>query len=200
VIPATGNRAQLIEAAKGLLHQQGLHRTTLAEVANRARIPLGNVYYYFRTKESLAGAVIESHVEALEHLFRSWDTNHRDPRDRLRALLRTYPGEARQILNFGCPHGSLCQELEKLGARSALAKAGARLLGAYLRFAERQFRALGHGNRASPLARDLVASLQGTLLLAHTMRSRALLKERLLRIEQWVDDLPVPASQKRRRS
>jgi hypothetical protein len=83
------------------------------------------------------------------------------------------------------------QELEKTGAHSALAKAGTRLMGVYLRFAERQFRALGQGSRASPLARDLVASLQGTLLLAHTMRSRAVLKERLRRVEQWVDSLPL---------
>lgn len=186
---ALHKRAELVEAAKVLLHQQGLHRTTLADVAEQARIPLGNVYYYFQTKEALAEAVIESHVEALEHLFRGWED--RAPRDRLRALVRMPLGGARQILDFGCPHGSLCQELEKLGASSALAKAGARLLGVYLRFAERQFRALGQGKRAPALARDLVASLQGTLLLANTLRSRSVLKERLLRIEQWADEIPV---------
>jgi len=111
---------------------------------------------------------------------------------KLRAF-RGYEKLREEILDFGCPHGSLCQELEKLEARSALAKAGARLLGVNLRFAERQLRALGHGNRASLLARDLVASLQGTLLLAHTMRSRAVLKERLSRIELWVDALPTRA-------
>ncbi len=173
-----GKRTQLIEAAKGLLHEQGLQRTTLAEVAN--------VYYYFRTKEELAEAVIESHVEALEHLFGRWEARHANPRDRLRSLVRSPLDEARSIIEFGCPHGSLCQELEKLGARSALAKAGARLLGVYLRFAERQFRALGYGKQAAAQARDLVASLQGTLLLAHTLRSRAVLKERLGRIEAWL--------------
>ncbi len=51
-------RAELVAAATGLLHEQGFHRTTLADVAERASVPLGNVYYYFRTKEALAEAVI----------------------------------------------------------------------------------------------------------------------------------------------
>lgn len=195
---SAGKRLQLIEAAKVLLHRQGLQRTTLAEVAGRAGIPPGNVYYYFRTKEALAAAVIASHLEALGRLFAGWEAAHPDPRDRLRALVRMPLGEARQILDFGCPHGSLCQELEKLGARSALARAGAQLLGIYLRWAERQFRALGQGQEAAPLARDLVASLQGTLLLAHALRSRTLLKERLLRLEQSVAALPSPIRKRSR--
>ncbi len=196
---ATDRRTQLVDAARRLLHRQGLQRTTLAEVAHRARIPLGNVYYYFRTKEALAEAVIESHLEALGQAFDAFEAAHPDPRDRLRALLRMPLGEARDILDFGCPHGSLCQELEKLGARSALARAGTRLLGTYLDWAERQFRALGQGAESGPLARDLIASLQGTLLLAHAMRSRTLLKERLLRLERSVAALPFP-TRKRSRS
>lgn len=192
-----GKRAQLVEAATVLLHRQGLQRTTLAEVAERARIPLGNVYYYFRTKEALAEAVIEAHLAALERIFQGWEEVHPDPRDRLRALVRMPLAEAQQILDFGCPHGSLCQELDKLGARSALARAGARLLGLYLRWTERQFQALGQGAEAAPLARDLVASLQGTLLLAHAMRSRPLLKERLLRLEQSLTVLSPPRKRSR---
>ena len=51
-------RRSLIRAAKELYHQQGYHRTTLADVANAANIPLGSVYYHFHTKEALVEAVI----------------------------------------------------------------------------------------------------------------------------------------------
>ena len=36
-------RAELIAAARGLLHEQGFHRTTLADVADRASVPLGRM-------------------------------------------------------------------------------------------------------------------------------------------------------------
>src|SRR5258708_18233482 len=81
-------RADLVAGAAGLLHEQGFHRTTLADVAHRASVPLGNVYYYFRTKEALAEAVIAAHEQALRERFASWDAAHRDPRARLRRLVR----------------------------------------------------------------------------------------------------------------
>ena len=81
-------RAELVTAAKLLLHEQGLHRTTLADVASRADVPLGNIYYYFKTKDSLAEAVLEAHDAALRADFASWESVHDEPMVRLRRLIR----------------------------------------------------------------------------------------------------------------
>jgi len=177
-------RAELVGSATRLLHRQGFQRTTLADVAGDAKVPLGNVYYYFKTKEALAEAVIASHEAALHELFASWARKHDDPRKRLRCLVRAPIDSADGVIQFGCPHGSLCQELEKLGAEAPLAKAGARLLAVYVDWAEAQFHELGAGRESRSLAVDLVAAVQGTMLLAHTMRSRELLSRHLRRIER----------------
>src|SRR5271168_328734 len=191
-------RAELVTAATILLHEQGFHRTTLADVADRASVPLGNVYYYFKTKEALAEAVIAAHEQALRALFASWDASHRDPRARLRRLVRAPLDALDGVIQFGCPHGSLCQELEKLGADAPLAKAGARLLAVYIEWASEQFRALGCGRRESrALAADLVASVQGTMLIAHTLRSPDLLTHQLRRVERWLDDALSPRTRSR---
>src|ERR1700733_1312532 len=137
-------RAVLIQSAKRLLHEQGFARTTLADVAARAGVPLGNVYYYFKTKDAIAEAVIAAHETDLRAMFSRWAAKHRDPRTRLLMLVRA-PLDSKSIVQFGCPHGSLCQELEKLGARAPLAKAGARLLAVYIDWADEQFRAHGCG-------------------------------------------------------
>jgi AcrR family transcriptional regulator len=42
-----------VESAKSLFYEQGVFPTTLAEVAERAEVPLGNVYCYFKTKEQI---------------------------------------------------------------------------------------------------------------------------------------------------
>jgi TetR/AcrR family transcriptional repressor of nem operon len=191
-------RAELVRAATRLLHVQGFHRTTLADVAGRATVPLGNVYYYyFKTKDALAEAVVASHEAALRDRFASWAAAHHDPKLRLRCLVRAPVDAADSIIQFGCPHGSLCQELEKLGPDAPLAKAGARLPAVYIDWANERFRALGCTPRESPaLAADLVAAVQGTMLIAHTMRSRDLLKHQLRRVERWLDEALPP----RRRS
>jgi TetR/AcrR family transcriptional repressor of nem operon len=185
---ADEKRSVLVQSAKHLLHEQGFARTTLADVAERSGVPLGNVYYYFKTKEAIAEAVIAAHEADLRGLFAAWMASHSEPRDRLRRLVRAPLSSADAIVNFGCPHGSLCQELEKLGARAPLAKASARLLNLYLEFAEQQLRATGLRRRdATARATELVAAIQGTMLLAHTMRSRALLVSQLKRVERWLE-------------
>lgn len=48
---ASDKRVLLLEAAKTLIHKQGYNLTTPADIAKAANVPLGNVYYYFKTKE-----------------------------------------------------------------------------------------------------------------------------------------------------
>ena len=53
-------------AAIRLLHQQGIERTTLADIAKVADVPAGNVYYYFKTKDEVIAAVIEAHAQQIK--------------------------------------------------------------------------------------------------------------------------------------
>jgi AcrR family transcriptional regulator len=94
-------RTVLVQSAKQLLHEQGFARTTLADVAQRSGVPLGNVYYYFKTKEAIAEAVIAAHEADLRGLFASWTTKHREPRERLRRLVRAPLASADSVVHFG---------------------------------------------------------------------------------------------------
>src|SRR5919109_1095410 len=84
-----GKRERLVESATALFHEQGVHRTTLAEVAERAEIPLGNVYYYFKTKDELVGAVLAGYQNQAETLIKSLE-RARTPQSRLKALVRNW--------------------------------------------------------------------------------------------------------------
>ena len=53
------NRSRLIQAATKTTHRHGFNLTTLADIAKEAKIPLGNVYYYFKTKDELGDAIVE---------------------------------------------------------------------------------------------------------------------------------------------
>jgi len=59
IIKETNKRSRLLEAANKLVHAQGFNQTTLADIAREAEVPLGNVYYYFKTKEDIGHALIE---------------------------------------------------------------------------------------------------------------------------------------------
>jgi AcrR family transcriptional regulator len=55
-----GKRDRLVAAASELLRQQSAEKTTLVDIARLADVPVGNVYYYFKTKEEIVETVIEN--------------------------------------------------------------------------------------------------------------------------------------------
>src|SRR5579864_6002548 len=105
-------RERLIEAAKEQFYRNGIARTTLADIAQRAQIPLGNVYYHFRTKDALIEAVIQAHLEELQSAFARWDLLP-DPRQRLVPGLHAERENGTIFARDRCPPGALCQENDK---------------------------------------------------------------------------------------
>jgi len=181
-----GKRERLIAAAQQLLHQQGVERTTLADIAQAADVPVGNVYYYFKTKDDVIGAVIEAHVQQIKTTLASIDARHRSPKARLKAFVREFTAQSELVAQFGCPLGSLCSELDKRVKEPGLP--AAELMRLPIEWAEGQFRSLGRPD-ARDLAFDLLAAYEGSALLANTMRDPAVLSGAARRIDRWIDTL-----------
>src|SRR6185437_2284180 len=74
--PRPRKRERLVAAASQLVHEQGIERTTLAEIAKAADVPAGNVYYYFKTKDEVVTAVIEAHAQQVRTTLAFIDTHH----------------------------------------------------------------------------------------------------------------------------
>jgi TetR/AcrR family transcriptional regulator, transcriptional repressor for nem operon len=180
-----GKRERLVASARSLLHQQGVERTTLAEVAHAATIPAGNVYYYFKTKDELVAATIEAHALAIESMLASLE-RHRTPQARLKALIRAFADQRELAAQRGCPHGSLCQELDKRD--DGLQATAGRLLALPLEWAEQQFRLMGRRD-ARDLAVALISAYQGVSLLTNTFRDPELMVREARRLERWIDAL-----------
>jgi AcrR family transcriptional regulator len=181
-----GKRHRLIAAASKLLHQQGAEKTTLAEIAQCADVPAGNIYYYFKTKDDIIAAVIEAHVRQSKAALATIDSSHRSPKSRLKALVGEYARQSEVIALSGCPHGSLCSELDKRPGSSDLPLAD--LMRVPIEWAEEQFRALGRSD-AHDLAVSLVAAYQGSALLANTFRDPNILAREARRLNRWIDTL-----------
>ena len=82
-----GKRERLVASAGDLMHRQGVPATTLAQVAEAADVPVGNVYYYFKTKDDLIRAVIDDRVAGVRGMLAALD-QRRSPATRLKALAR----------------------------------------------------------------------------------------------------------------
>jgi TetR/AcrR family transcriptional regulator, transcriptional repressor for nem operon len=178
-------RRRLVEGARDVIHHQGVEKTTIADIAQAAEVPVGNVYYYFKTKDELVAAAIESHAGDVRALLESLETG-RNPQARLKALVRELTAQRELAARYGCPLGSLCSELDK--RTDGLDSACAQLLELPIDWAENQFRLMGRRD-ARDLAIALIASYQGIALLTNTFRDPELMARESRRLERWIDSM-----------
>lgn len=184
-----GKRERLVDAAAAVIHQQGVEATTLADIAQAADVPVGNVYYYFKTKDDLVEAAVDAHAQDVRTLLGSLE-RHRTPKARLKALVRELIDQRDLAAQYGCPLGSLCQELEK--RHDGLDRTAVKLMQLPIDWAEQQFRLIGRRD-ARELAVSMIASYQGISLLTNTFRDPELMVREARRLERWIDSLSVPA-------
>jgi AcrR family transcriptional regulator len=180
------NRSRLIQAAVLMAYRHGFGKTTLADIAQEAKVPLGNVYYYFKTKEAIGEAIVEQRLQELESLRRAWDQAS-SPKERLCACVQAVLANKNILASGGCPIGTLCSELHK--DDGPLAKKARALFAAHLDWIEAQFRALGRGNSARGLAVHLLSALQGVSVLAHVVHDPNLVVIETARLKEWISGL-----------
>ena len=181
-----GKRERLVAAATQLLHQQGIERTTLADIAKAADVPAGNVYYYFKTKDDVIAAVSEGHAQQITTTLAFIDAHHRSAKTRLKAFVREFTAQSEIVAQHGCPLGGLCSELGKRPTQSRFAEAELMLLP--IEWAEKQFRSLGRRD-AHDLALELLAAYEGSALLANTLHDPHVLSRAAQRLNRWIDTL-----------
>ena len=179
-------RTRLTQAAKKLVHEHGLERTTLADIASEAKVPLGNVYYYFKTKDDIGAALIAEHASDLQQLFDQWNAK-RDPKARLIAFIDFTAANGPLLARHGCPIGSLCQELGKTDG--PLLDRSADLFRLLLEWTSKQFDSLGKAAQADALALHLLSALQGASLVTNAFRDPALMKRQTDYLKRWIRQL-----------
>ncbi|MFC5911562.1 TetR/AcrR family transcriptional regulator [Streptacidiphilus monticola] len=180
-----------MRAAAQVLHEQGVERTTLADIANAAGVQVGNVYYYFKTKDELVRAALAEHSARLDALTARLDERP-DPLDRLKGLVEAWVGERDTAARYGCPTGTLAAELDKR-ADGTLDQAAGDTIRQLLDWAQAQFAALGLADPAD-LAVTLVAGYQGMSLLTNALRDPGIMTREGDRLLRWLDGLAGPTS------
>lgn len=183
---ARDKRERLVSAAVELAHRKGYGKTTLADLAMEAQVPLGNIYYYFKSKDDIGNAVLDhrqGEFAAMRERLGKLDS----PLDRLCAFIEMTIANAPVVATRGCPMGSLTAELLK--DEGDLAGRAKVLLGDPMGWMAEQFAAMGHASEAEGLALQLQASLQGASLLAQSFGDAAPLEREGRRLLKWLKDL-----------
>jgi len=179
-------RARLIETTMKLAYKHGFRETSLADIAEAARVPVGNVYYYFKTKDELGEAVVERRLAEFR-AFRDEMDRLSSPKERLFAFVESIHSNREQLARGGCPLGGLCTELHKEGG--PLAKKSAALFTEPMRWLEEQFRAVGHEKDSRELAVHFFSAFQGMAAVALGANDREVVVMETKRLKDWIRTL-----------
>jgi AcrR family transcriptional regulator len=180
------NRTRLLQAAERTTYRHGFGNTAIADIAKEARVPLGNVYYYFKTKDEIGDAIVEQRVSRFRKLLQEFDKEG-SPKERLCAFVQIKIKNREELARSGCPVGTLCSELRKLGG--AAAGKSKILFVMALDWMEKQFREIGKGADSHGLAVHLLSGTQGVSVLAHTFHDPALIDMEAARLKEWIRGL-----------
>ncbi len=182
-----GNRRRIVEAANRLFYERGFHRTALADIAAASQIPKGNFYFYFRTKDEILDAVVDSRCERLRARLDDWERKRPDPIDRLRRMSEIVVRDWAEVVRYGCPMGTLVLELGKQEAD--LKVHAVRMFEMLVDWAETQFAKVLDRKAARRHARQLLVRMQGAAVLASALGDKSWLFDEQRAIADWLDRL-----------
>jgi AcrR family transcriptional regulator len=192
--------SQIVSAAARLFQERGFENTSFQDLAEEAGVPKGNFYYYFRSKDEVLDAVVQSRLNALDEHIKKSEESSLDPLGRIQHILLLLTKGSSDPIIYGCPHGSLCMELAK--GNAALLSKGAKTLARLRSWFALQFRiAKIHGNH-DHLALELLSRAQGVMLVGATFRDRAFVRREIKQLQNWVESLrgtPTIAARSRSR-
>jgi TetR/AcrR family transcriptional repressor of nem operon len=179
---------RLVDSASILFHRTSLAATSLADIAKHAEIPIGNVYYYFKTKEDLALAAVQRHKEQFAQAYRALNDTFDDPRVRLIEITRFFDAIKEDYTKYGCPMSKIINDTDI--ATDNIGKAAASVLNDFASWAQSQFRQLGHGDDARYFAHSLVAGIQGAVVMAKAAGSSQVMSHEIERLTVWLEAVP----------
>lgn len=178
-------RDHIVEAADQLFYQKGYEHTSFADIADVVQISRGNFYYYFKTKDEILEAVIGLRLSNTEKMLGQWEANGKSPADRIRSFIQILIMNRAKIMLYGCPVGTLRNELAKLD-HVAQAEAN-KIFVLFRNWLSRQFALLGRDADAGALAMHLLARSQGVATLANAFRDEDFIRQEVAQMNDWLD-------------
>ncbi|MDR1967223.1 MAG: TetR/AcrR family transcriptional regulator, partial [Burkholderiaceae bacterium] len=167
-------------------YRQGYEPTSFASIAEAVGISRGNFYYHFKTKDEILAAVIEARLASTRRMLDCWQQSAASPLERVRRFVEIVVTNRGDIENYGCPVGTLTNELAKL--EHPLRAHAAGVFDIFRHWLRAQFEALGRAADADDLALYVLSFSQGTATLSNALGVRDYVQREVDRFNGWLSE------------
>jgi AcrR family transcriptional regulator len=179
-----GNRQRIVDAADSLFYKRGYNQTSFQDISDATGIPRGNFYYYFKTKDEILAAVVTARVADMAAMLSHCEAQSDDARERLLLFSNMLEHNRDNVIQSGCPIGTLSSELAK--DEPALQEKSREVFILLRHWIRQQFELLGLAD-ADDLAMDLLAKLQGVTVMACAFKDTAYIERSHQEIKDWIN-------------
>lgn len=191
-MPEKTTRDQIIEAADRLFYEQGFEHTSFSDIAEAVQISRGNFYHHFKSKDEILDAVVDLRLANTRQMLERWEIEGENPADRIRRFIHILIDNRAKIKRFGCPVGTLCTELAKLGHPSQ--GEANELFTLFRTWLRRQFTLLGRKADADELGMHILARSQGVATLASALCDEKFIKQEVQQMCEWLSALQASSA------
>lgn len=187
-VKAPSKRERLVKAATELFHTRGIISTSLKDIAEKANVPLGNIYYYFKTKQELGLAAGEEQSKRFRTMMNELDSKTNDPKTRVIGSLEFFKDLRESITKYGCPIAQVCIAVNP--AMESVGESYAKVYKDYMAWIEKQFRTMGFSAALShEHATHIIVGEQGACVMAKALGNPDILTNQINKLIDWVNSL-----------
>ena len=177
-------RNQIIEAANRVLYRKGFNLMSFSDIAEESSVPRGNINYHFKTKDQILKAVIDLRIGKVKCMLDEWNEQISSPQDRLHRFVQISRNESLNISQFGCPIGSLNNELGKI--QPELKAVTIRQLDMFKSWLIEQFQEFIPLQNAEDLSLHLLTMSQGMSAMAYIYGDPSYITKEAEKADQWI--------------
>lgn len=180
-------RERIVAEAERLFYERGYEHASFADIADAVGISRGNFYYHFKSKDEILDAVIEKRMMSTSEMLQAWEGQSNSPSERIKSFILIVITNRAQIIRHGCPVGTLCSELAKIGHPAQ--QQSNQLFTLFRTWLCQQFALLGRAADADSLAMHVLAFSQGVALLAHAFQDKCFVEREAESMCAWLDGI-----------
>ncbi|VAW95714.1 hypothetical protein MNBD_GAMMA21-1525 [hydrothermal vent metagenome] len=180
-------RQKIIQATDDLLYHKGFNLMSFSDIAEASDVPRGNIYYYFKTKDEVLTAVIQYRISQMKNMLDEWNKTIPGPLERLKRYTRIPLNEMHDVIQYGCPIGTLNSELGKV--QRELQIESKQPLTIFKRWIKKQFNELIPNADAESLTTHFLVRTQGLAMIAYIYKDEKIIQNEVKALNQWLDQL-----------
>ena len=181
-------RNKIISTADDLFYRQGFSHTSFADIAKAVGISRGNFYYHFKSKDDILNAVLDTRKEGISAMLKQWSNEIPEAKDRLIAFVSMIATMQEDLIEFGCPIGTVCTELIKL--QNINTHNATEMIALFRTWLVEQLQLLGcKAKQADQHAMHLLTCTQGISVIGHAFKDADYIQHEVEGLKIWIEQL-----------